>query len=39
MADEMFLASARVEPSALSAAQFEFEYPQLEPALRHLLNG
>src|SRR6185369_7761279 len=34
MADEMLLASARVEPRALTAARFEFEYPQLEPALR-----
>jgi len=38
MADEMFLGGARVEPAALSTARFEFEYPQLEPALRHLLE-
>jgi uncharacterized protein (TIGR01777 family) len=37
MADEMFLASTRVEPKALEAAQFEFAHPQLEPALRQLL--
>jgi uncharacterized protein (TIGR01777 family) len=37
MADEMFLAGARVEPAALSAAGFQFTNPQLEPALRHLL--
>jgi uncharacterized protein (TIGR01777 family) len=37
MADEMFLAGARVSPAALTAAQFQFEHPQLEPALRHLL--
>jgi uncharacterized protein (TIGR01777 family) len=39
MADELFLASARVEPKSLVATQFEFQHPQLEPALRHLLNG
>jgi uncharacterized protein (TIGR01777 family) len=38
MADEMFLASARVDPKALAATQFEFTHPQLEPALRHLLS-
>jgi uncharacterized protein (TIGR01777 family) len=37
MADEMLLVGARVAPSALSAARFEFHYPRLEPALRHLL--
>ncbi len=37
MADEMFLGGARVSPAALTAAQFQFAYPQLEPALRHLL--
>ena len=37
MADEMLLSGARIEPRALSAAGFEFEYPQLEPALRHVL--
>lgn len=38
MADEMFLAGARVEPTALSAAGFQFANPQLEPALRHILS-
>jgi uncharacterized protein len=38
MADEMFLASARVEPKALATAQFEFAHPELEAALRHLLS-
>ena len=38
MADEMLLAGARVDPRALSTARFEFHYPQLEPALRHLLT-
>jgi uncharacterized protein len=37
MADEMILAGARVEPRALTAAGFEFNHPQLEPALRHVL--
>jgi uncharacterized protein len=37
MADEMLLASIRVEPRALTTAGFQFQYPQLEPALRHLL--
>jgi uncharacterized protein (TIGR01777 family) len=39
MADEVLLAGARVSPRALTAAQFEFAYPQLEPALRHVLEG
>lgn len=38
MADEMLLGGARVEPRALSAARFEFTYPQLEPALCHILD-
>jgi uncharacterized protein (TIGR01777 family) len=37
MADDMLLGGARVEPRALTAAGFEFNYPQLESALRHLL--
>ena len=37
MADEMLLGGVRVEPRALTAAGFKFAYPQLEPALRHLL--
>src|SRR5262249_37412430 len=37
MADEMLLGSIRVAPRALTDAGFEFEYPQLEPALIHLL--
>ncbi len=37
MADEMLLGGARIEPHALNAARFEFRYPQLESALRHLL--
>jgi uncharacterized protein (TIGR01777 family) len=38
MADEMLLRGARVEPHALTSADFEFEHPQLEPALRHVLK-
>jgi len=38
MADEMLLGGARVMPRVLSAAEFEFAQPQLESALRHLLN-
>jgi uncharacterized protein (TIGR01777 family) len=37
MADEMLLGGARVEPRALTAARFEFLYPQLEPALQRIL--
>ncbi|MCA1613488.1 MAG: DUF1731 domain-containing protein [Acidobacteria bacterium] len=38
MADELLLASARVEPAKLQAAGFEFKHPTLEGALRHLLG-
>jgi NAD dependent epimerase/dehydratase family enzyme len=38
MADELLLASARVEPAALQQSGFQFRYPQLEAALRHVLN-
>jgi uncharacterized protein len=38
MADEMLLAGARVAPHELTAAHFKFAYPELEPALRHLLS-
>jgi uncharacterized protein len=38
MADEMLLSGVRVEPRALSSARFEFNDPQLEPALRHVLE-
>jgi uncharacterized protein len=37
MADDMLLSSIRVEPSALNNARFEFRYPQLDLALRHIL--
>jgi len=38
MADELLLASARVEPARLAASGYAFRHPQLEPALRHLLG-
>jgi NAD dependent epimerase/dehydratase family enzyme len=38
MADEMLLGGVHVVPRALSDTNFQFEYPQLEPALRHLLS-
>ncbi len=37
MADEMLLGGVRVAPHELTAANFKFAYPELEPALRHLL--
>jgi uncharacterized protein (TIGR01777 family) len=38
MAEEMLLASQRVLPTRLLEAGFEFEDPELEPALRELLQ-
>ena len=38
MADELLLASTRVEPARLAASGYSFAYPQLEAALRHLLG-
>jgi uncharacterized protein (TIGR01777 family) len=38
MADEMLLGGARIEPRALENARFEFLFPQLATALRHLLS-
>ena len=38
MADELLLASTRVEPARLAASGYSFAYPQLEAALRHLLS-
>jgi uncharacterized protein len=37
MADEMLLVSQRVMPKRLSAAGFQFKYPELESALRYYL--
>jgi uncharacterized protein (TIGR01777 family) len=39
MADELLLASARVQPAKLLATGYTFRYPELEGALRHLLTG
>jgi NAD dependent epimerase/dehydratase family enzyme len=38
VADELLLASARVEPAKLKETEYEFRYPELEVALRHLLQ-
>ena len=38
MADELLLASARVQPVKLAASGYTFRYPDLEAALRHLLK-
>ena len=38
VADELLLASQRVEPAKLRESGFEFRYPELEGALRHLLG-
>ncbi len=38
MADDLLLASSRVMPNRLSESGYQFHYPALEPALRHLLN-
>lgn len=37
-ADEVLLASARVEPQKLMASDYSFRYPELEAALRHGLG-
>lgn len=38
VADELLLASMRVEPAKLKESGYEFRYPELEGALRHLLG-
>ena len=38
MADALLLSSTRVAPRALDEAGYQFKYPELEPALRHLLR-
>ena len=38
MADSLLLASTRVVPGVLNDTGYEFQHPQLEPALRHLLG-
>jgi len=37
MADELLLASARVEPAKLSSSRYVFRHRELEPTLRYLL--
>jgi len=37
-ADEAMLWGARLAPARLQAAGFRFQYPELEPALRHVLQ-
>lgn len=39
MADALLLSSARVMPNRLSETGYHFQYPTLEPALRHLLHS
>lgn len=38
MADELLLSSTRVTPAALQGSGFDFQYANLEAALRHLLE-
>jgi uncharacterized protein (TIGR01777 family) len=38
MADELLLASTRVEPKRLQATGYSFRHPELESALRHVLG-
>jgi hypothetical protein len=38
MADDLLLASTRVKPSRLLSSGYEFRFPQLEGALRHVLG-
>lgn len=39
MGEELLLYSARVEPARLLAAGFQFRFPRLEAALRHVLSA
>jgi len=39
MGEQLLLASTRVEPAVLTASGYNFRFPELEPALRHLLIG
>jgi uncharacterized protein len=38
MGEELLLASARIEPARLLSAGYQFRFPELEGALRHLLG-
>lgn len=39
MADDLLLASQRVIPRKLLESGFTFEYPELEQAIRHVLES
>ncbi len=39
MANDLLLASTRVEPKKLLDAGYHFQYPELEDALKHILNA
>jgi uncharacterized protein (TIGR01777 family) len=39
MANELLLASARVEPAKLKASGYSFRHTEIEPTLRHLLTS
>jgi uncharacterized protein len=38
LAEELLFVSLRVQPAAAQASGYAFRYPELEPALRHLLD-
>ncbi|MEJ7872076.1 MAG: DUF1731 domain-containing protein, partial [Rubrobacteraceae bacterium] len=38
VADELLLASQRIEPARLKESGYSYRYPQLEGAFRHLLG-
>jgi Predicted nucleoside-diphosphate sugar epimerase len=38
MANDLLLASTKVAPKRLSDSGYEFQYPELEPALKHVLG-
>jgi uncharacterized protein len=38
LADELLFTSLRVQPAAAQASGYTFRFPQLEPALRHILD-
>ncbi len=38
MADELLATSARVYPAVAQASGYAFRHPDLEPALRHVLD-
>jgi NAD dependent epimerase/dehydratase family enzyme len=39
MAEALLLGGARVEPARLKATGYQFAYPELDGALRHVLKG